>query len=269
VEKGATIRMRLGFWLDRALTGAEAKAWLAGTIADCSIYTPNQVVYAATPIFKHGRTDPVAKRSGIVDGAATVVPPPINITSRVAGVPTGWGPKAKAARRDAPEGVIYDTEAAITAGRDCVERALASDEWQRGTPTPTGARAYKLATRLKDEALSPEKIVDLLVEMVPGFDEEDRPQIEAMVDSAFLRGQNDPGCGPPDSVKRLFDEIVSEWEAETKESKELWGQIIEASQGAVHPLSVPPPPTEFPPEFGAEVRRIIAEDQAELARRLK
>jgi putative DNA primase/helicase len=53
---------------------------------------------------------------------------------------------------------------------------------------------------MKDEALSPTKIVDLLVEMVPWFDEEDRQQLETMVESAFLRGQNDPGCGSPNSV---------------------------------------------------------------------
>jgi hypothetical protein len=269
VEKRPTISMRLGFWLDRALTGAEAKAWLTRTIADCSIYTPNQVIYAATPIFKRGRTDPVARRSGIVEGAAVVVPPPINIATHAARVRVGLGPKERVTPRQAPEGVIYDTEAAIYAGRDCIQRSLASDEWQRGTPTPTGARAYKLAARLKDEALSPEKIVDLLVELVPWFDEEDRPLIAMMVENAFSRGQNDPGCGPPTSVMRLFDEIVPEWEAETGGSEEFWADVIDASKGAVQRLPDMPPPTEFPPGFTEEARRVIAEDRAELARRLK
>lgn len=270
VEKRATISMRLGFWLDRALTGAEAKAWLAGTIADCSIYTPNQVIYAATPIFKGGRIDPVAKRSGIVEGRATIVTPPINIVTRAVSVPARRDPKTKVAPREAPEGVIYDTETSIVAGRACIERTLAGDEWkpQRGTPTPKGARAYKLAARLKDKALSPEKIVDLLVELVPWFDEEDRPLIATMVESVFLRGQNDPGCGPPDSVTGLFDDIVSEWEVETGDHEKLWDQVIEASNGAVQWLADGPPP-EFSPGFNAEVRRIIAEDRAELARRLK
>lgn len=75
VKKGATISMRLGFWLDRAITGAEAKAWLTGTIADCAIYTPNQPIYAATPVFKGGRVDPVTRRSGIVEGRAATVTP--------------------------------------------------------------------------------------------------------------------------------------------------------------------------------------------------
>ncbi|MGH7092200.1 MAG: hypothetical protein ACREFB_01530 [Stellaceae bacterium] len=179
--------------------------------------------------------------------------------------------KAKVALRDVPEGVVCDIETAIGLGRDCIYRALAGNEWDRqqgGTPTPSGARAYKLATRLKDEGLSPEKIVDLLIEMVPWFDKEDRPQIEAMVESAFLRGQNDPGCGPPDSAMRLFAEDVAQWEATTEESKELRDRMLEASQGAVQRLP-DRPPTEFPPGFTEEVRRIIADDQAELARRLK
>jgi len=221
VEKGATISMRLGFWLDRPLTGAEAKAWLGGTIVDCAIYTANQVIYAATPIFKDDRTDPVGRRSGIVEGAPIIVPPPINIATRVSGIPGGPGAKASIAPRSAPEGINWDTEAAIAAGRDCIKRALASNEWnetQRGTPTPTGARAYKLATRLKDEALSPEKIVYLLVEMVPGFDEEDRPLIVETVENAFRHGQNDPGCGPLNDVMRLFGAIP---DTEIKVDEEL------------------------------------------------
>src|ERR1700730_6229405 len=76
VGKRDSINMRLGFWLDRPLTGAEAKAWLTGTIADCSIYTANQVIYAAKPIFLHGRVDPVGERSGILGGRPTVTAPP-------------------------------------------------------------------------------------------------------------------------------------------------------------------------------------------------
>src|SRR6266851_1435771 len=74
VGRRDSISMRLGFWLDRPLTGAEARAWLTGTIADCAIYTPNQVIYAAKPVFTGGRADPVPKRSGIAEGRATVAP---------------------------------------------------------------------------------------------------------------------------------------------------------------------------------------------------
>jgi hypothetical protein len=267
VGKRDTISMRLGFWLDRALTGAEAKAWLTGTMADCAIYTPNQVIYAAKPVFTGGRVDPVARRSGIVEGRATVAPG--DIAATIVKVPRRIEPKPKVVRREAPDGVIFDTEAAVSAGRDLIKRALASDDWQAPPPTPTGARAYKLAARLKDEGLSAETIVDLLVELVPWFDEEDRPIIAAMVESAFLHGQNDPGCGPPNSVTRLFGAVVAEWEAVAEESKDLWDQVIKSSQGALQRLPDAPPPAEFSLAFTEQVRRIISEDRAELARRLK
>jgi len=267
IGKRDTISMRLGFWLDRPLTGAEAKAWLTGSVADCAIYTPNQVIYAATPIFTPGRVDPVVRRSGIVEGRATVAPG--DTASAIVKVPRRVEQKPKIMRREAPEGVIFDTEAAVSAGRDLIERALAGDGWQPPPPTPTGARAYKLATRLKDEGLSAETIVGLLVELVPWFDEEDRPIIAAMVESAFLHGQNDPGCGPPNSVARLFGAVVAEWEAEAEEGKDLWDQIIKSSQGALQRLPDAPPPAEFSSAFTEEVRRIISEDRAKLARRLK
>jgi hypothetical protein len=267
IGKRDTISMRLGFWLDRALTGAEAKAWLTATIADCAIYTPNQVIYAAKPVFIGRRVDPVARRSGIVEGRATVAPG--NTAAAIVKVPRRVDQKPKIMRREAPEGVIFDTEAAVSAGRDLIERTLGSDEWQAPRPTPTGARVYKLAARLKDEALSPGTLVDLLVELVPWFDEEDRPIIGAMVESVFLHGQNDPGCGPPNSVARLFGAVVAEWEAETEEDTDLWDPVIKSSQGALQRLPEAPLPAEFSPAFTEQVRRIISEDRAELARRLK
>jgi hypothetical protein len=267
IGKRDTISMRLGFWLDRALTGAEARAWLTGTIVDCAIYTPNQVIYAAKPVFAGGRFDPVARRSGIVEGCATVAPG--DIAAAIVKVPGRMEPKPKFVRREAPEGVVFDTEAAVTTGRGSIKRARASDEWQHPRPTPTGARAYRLAARLKDEALSPEMIVDLFVELVPWFGEEDRPALAGMVESVFLHGQNDPGCGPTNGVTHLFSAIVAEWEAEAEEGKELWDHIIKSSQGALQRLPDAPPPAEFSPAFTKEVRRIISEDRAELARRLK
>jgi hypothetical protein len=283
--KRDTISMRLGFWLDRPLTGAEAKAWLTGTIADCAIYTPNQVIYAAKPIFLHGRVDPVGERSGILGGRPTVTAPPIakpmlRVRYRAPSKPVSFAAtvlalvqqpevSSKILRRKPLEGVIFDTEAAIAAGSAVIKHALASDEWRDQGATPTGARAYRLAASLKDEALSPATIVNLLVEMVPWFDEEDRPLITAMVESAYVHGQNEPGCGPPNDLTRLLGAITAEWEAEAVKDKELWDQVIENSQGALQRLPDAPPPAEFPPAFTEEVRRIISEDRAELARRLK
>jgi hypothetical protein len=74
------IRMRMTFWLDRKLTGEDQKAWLAlaneaagKKILDLSIYTANQLIYAAPPILKDIE-DPVPRRSGICEGRNVQVP---------------------------------------------------------------------------------------------------------------------------------------------------------------------------------------------------
>ena len=270
VKKDPMISMRLGFWLDRALTGAETKTWLTGTIADCAIYTPNQVIYAAAPVFMKGRTDPVGRRSGILEGEIS------SVTPREPNLRIGQESKLTRSRvdlapRKAPEGVIFDTETAVERGRELIERTLTSDEWEgslRDLPSPTGARAYKLAASLKDEALSPEKIVDLLIDMVPWFVEIHWPQIKAMVDSVFQHGQNEPGCGNSNSIAHLFTEIVNEWEAETRDRQVLWEKIAEISHGAIQPLPENSAPPQFSLALTEAVRRIIAADRAELARRL-
>jgi hypothetical protein len=286
-EKREMIRMRLGFWLDRPLTGAETKAWLTGSIGDLSIYTANQLIYAATPLFGRGRRDPVPNRSGILEGRGLVTPSETAIAfvktmprpaQRADVKPRDFAtalinllnrPSAKTPSREVPDGIVFNAETAVAAGRDRIKRVLASDEWRSSQPTPTGSRAYKLAASLKDEALSPEKIVDLLVEMVPWFDEEDRPLIADMVESAFAYGQNDPGCGPANNLAQLFDPIVADWEAETEKGKELWDALIESSQGALQRLPEPPPSAEFSPAFAKQLEQIMSEDRAELARRLK
>lgn len=262
--------MRLGFWLNRALTDVAVKAWLKGTIVDCAIYTPNQVIYAAAPVFKNGRINPVPRRSGVLEGGENTVtpgepPPP------VARSPKATTPRINVERRKAPEGIVFDTKAAIERGRELIERALASDEWEnpsRDLPSPTGARAYKLAARLKDEALSPEKIVDLFIEMVPWFDERERRELGAMADSVFRHGQNESGCGNPNSIAHLFTEIIEQWKVETRGGQTFWEKIVERSQGVIQPLPNDSAPTEFSLAFTVSVRRIIAEDRAEMARRL-
>jgi len=232
---------------------------LTNTIADCSIYTANQPIYAATPIFKDGRTDPVARRSGIVEGRPAVSPPN-NIKTMKPHEPRGVS-----------GGVMFNANDAIMAGRHLLQRTLAIDEWKHPRwcpPTPTGARAYKLAERLKDFALSEQQIVDLLIETIPSFDQEARPRIEAMVESAFLHGQNDPGCGSPNNA--VFSEIIYGWEAKIEENKEFWDRIIEASQGAISRLPTPRVASrKFPREFTKKARQIIAEDRAEWAQTVK
>ena len=57
---GAEIRMRLGFLLDRGVTHAEAKRWLAGVVGlDPCTLRPVQITYTAAPLFQGDLRDPL------------------------------------------------------------------------------------------------------------------------------------------------------------------------------------------------------------------
>ena len=74
-------KIRLFFWLDRAIYGDEATAWLKkvhGRVLDVAIYRVVQPIYIAKPIFE-GMEDPVTRRAGMVEGDATVAVPEITI----------------------------------------------------------------------------------------------------------------------------------------------------------------------------------------------
>jgi len=76
-------RLRLWFWCDRPLTGAECKRWLAGAPVDRSVFGAAQPIYTARPVFI-GRGDPLPHRLVRLDGeplvrapsAAALAPPP-------------------------------------------------------------------------------------------------------------------------------------------------------------------------------------------------
>jgi hypothetical protein len=59
-------RLRLWFWLDRAVTDQELKAWFAGYPVDHSLFDAVQVCYTAAPIFEAGVADPVPQRLALV-----------------------------------------------------------------------------------------------------------------------------------------------------------------------------------------------------------
>jgi hypothetical protein len=52
------IRLRLVFWLEQPITGEQAREYLKGTAVDLAIYTPNQPIYAAAPIFEKAGLTP-------------------------------------------------------------------------------------------------------------------------------------------------------------------------------------------------------------------
>ena len=73
------IRVRLWFWLDRAVDDAEAKGWLLGAPVDRSPFTPVALHYVAPPLLAPGVADPVARRSGIRQGLADTVEVPAEL----------------------------------------------------------------------------------------------------------------------------------------------------------------------------------------------
>lgn len=74
IKPGA--RLRLWFWLDRPLTGPECRRWLAELPVDPSVFTANQPIYTAAPLFAAGAADHLPRRLLLVPGTIEVVAPP-------------------------------------------------------------------------------------------------------------------------------------------------------------------------------------------------
>jgi hypothetical protein len=71
------IRVHLWFWLDRAITDAEAKRWLKSAPVDASIYQPVAIHYTASPRFMPEVDDPVYERIAVLPGRDEVEVPPL------------------------------------------------------------------------------------------------------------------------------------------------------------------------------------------------
>jgi hypothetical protein len=69
-EVSPTFKLKLAFWLSRALTGAELKRWMAAERApvDPAVFGAVQPIYVAQPSFGPGLHDPVPRRSGLWQG---------------------------------------------------------------------------------------------------------------------------------------------------------------------------------------------------------
>ena len=72
IKPGA--RLRLWSWLDRPLSGDEAKRWLRAVPVDASIFGAAQITYTAAPVFEGG-ADPLPVRMMMIDGAGVVHAP--------------------------------------------------------------------------------------------------------------------------------------------------------------------------------------------------
>jgi hypothetical protein len=56
------LRLRLWFWLDRPITGNEAKYWLRDAPVDSSVFGAAQIIYSAAPQFAPSAVDPIQQR---------------------------------------------------------------------------------------------------------------------------------------------------------------------------------------------------------------
>lgn len=70
------IRLRLGFWLSRALTENQLRRLFKGTPTDPATFRVVQPIYVARPVFRDGIADPIPRRSGILDGLDDAVEVP-------------------------------------------------------------------------------------------------------------------------------------------------------------------------------------------------
>jgi hypothetical protein len=77
-EVARALKLKLAFWLSRALLGPEIKRWMAAEQApvDPAVFGAVQLIYLARPTFGHGLHDPVPRRSGIWQGEGDTVEVP-------------------------------------------------------------------------------------------------------------------------------------------------------------------------------------------------
>ena len=77
-EVAHTFKLKLAFWLSRALTGAQLKRWMEAERApvDPAVFGTVQLIYVARPSFGPGLHDPVPRRSGVWHGDVEAVAVP-------------------------------------------------------------------------------------------------------------------------------------------------------------------------------------------------
>ena len=91
------IRLRLWYWCDRPMRGAELARWLKGTPVDASVFRTVQAIFTAAPVFLGGRIDHLPCRLVQWPGeawlrcpdAAELAPPPRQVPPPPERIATG------------------------------------------------------------------------------------------------------------------------------------------------------------------------------------
>ena len=110
------IRVHLWYWLDRAVSNRELKAWLAGCPFDPLLFSAVQLHFTANPIFEQGAIDPLQQRMGLYepkDAVDTVSVPemsdiPAFVPSRIRGVSSNGLIDGQGIIRDKKTGLVID-----------------------------------------------------------------------------------------------------------------------------------------------------------------
>lgn len=144
VKPGA--RVRLWFWCSRAVSDAEAKAWLEHSGADLAIYRPAQPIYVAPPSFQ-SVADPFAGRSRWCVLGGGLVPVPSDLHARA--VDTHASIVRSSEPRDLmPADLAYADGALMAWEHDCNTRdttpGRAHREWYNHSVFELGTRAWTL-----------------------------------------------------------------------------------------------------------------------------
>jgi hypothetical protein len=86
-EVASEFKLKMAFWLSRAVLGSEIKRWMAAEKApvDPAVFGAVQLIYLARPGFGHGLHDPVPRRSGVWTGEADTVEVPDLLPQPAAG----------------------------------------------------------------------------------------------------------------------------------------------------------------------------------------
>ena len=131
-EVSPTFKLQLAFWLDRALTGAEVKRWMAAEKApvDPAVFGAVQLIYVARPGFGPGLHDPVQRRSGVRWGEVEAVavpdvlpdPPPWDETDAAAFGPAERLDDLRQALRIRLDGELHVREHLLQAARAYVRQ---------------------------------------------------------------------------------------------------------------------------------------------------